>query len=179
MELGYARCSTSENKQEIDRQERDLKNMGAKKVFREYISGTAVSKPQLELLQKSMKPGDTLIATELSRLTRSVHQLCHILEWAADGRVILKVGGFTADFTENLDPMVEGMLLMMGIFAQIERKMTVLRVVSGVANARAKGKRLGRPPLSKEKVPAEFHKHYPEYRAGRISKAEFARLCGC
>lgn len=177
--FGYARCSTNENKQDIDRQARELKNIGVSKIYKEYASGTAKERPQLEALQEIIKSGDTLVATELSRLTRSVHHLCHLLEWAAHRQAVIKVGGFTADFSAEVDPMVEGMLLMMGTFAQIEQKTTVQRVKSGVANARAKGKRLGRPPLSKDKIPAEFFKHYPRYLENKISKAEFARLCEC
>jgi len=179
MVFGYARCSTNENKQDIERQIQDLKNMGAEKVYHEYESGSNIDRPQLKVLQEQIKKGDTLIITELSRITRSVHHLCHILEWAADQRVVLKAGGFTADCTEGMEPMVESMFLMMGIFAQLERKMTAQRVKSGVANARSKGIRLGRPPLSKDKLPKVFIEHYPAYQAGDLTKAEFARLCNC
>jgi DNA invertase Pin-like site-specific DNA recombinase len=179
MIFGYARCSTNENKQDIERQIQDLKNMGARKVYHEYESGSNTERTQFKALQKRMKKGDMLIITELSRITRSVHHLCHILEWAADQRVVLKAGGFTADCTEGMEPMVESMFLMMGIFAQLERNMTVQRVKSGVANARAKGIRLGRPPLTKNKLPKAFIDHYPTYQAGSLTKSEFARLCKC
>jgi DNA invertase Pin-like site-specific DNA recombinase len=103
-----------------------------------------------------------------------------VLEWAADRKIILKLGSFTADFTSNtdIDPMIEGMILMMGTFAQIERKITVQRVKSGVANARAKGVLLGRPSLVKDKLPQVFVDHYPAYKAGKLKKAEYSRLCG-
>ena len=178
MIYGYARCSTNDSKQDIDRQIRDLKAMGATKVYHEYASGTNPDRPQLQSLKDNIKPGDTIIATELSRFTRSVHHLCHLIEWAADQRVTLKVGGFSADCTEGLDPMIEGMILMMGIFSQMERKLTVQRVKSGVANAKAKGIPLGRPKTKKENLPQTFLDHYPTYQAGQINKAEYARLCG-
>ena len=179
MIFGYARCSTNENKQDIDRQIQDLKNMGAKKIYHEYESGSKTDRPKFKALQERIKKGDTLIAVELSRITRSVHHLCHILEWATDQKIVIKVGGFTADCTEGMEPMVESMFLMMGIFAQLEQKTTIQRVKSGVANARAKGIRLGRPPLAKDKLPKKFFEHYPTYKAGKITKAEFARLCNC
>ena len=139
MIYGYARCSTNEQRQDIERQARELKAMGAETIFSEYISGTASEKPQLHHIVEQWKLGDTLIATELSRYTRSVHQLCHLLEQAADRRVVLRAGNFTADFSHGeIDPMAEGMLLMMGVFAQIEHRTTAQRIKSGVEHARKK-----------------------------------------
>lgn len=177
MIYGYARCSTNDSKQDINRQIQDLKALGAKKVYHEYATGTDSDRPQLQLLKDTIKPGDTLMATELSRLTRSVHHLCHLIEWAAHQRVTLKAGSFSADCTNGIDPMLEGMLLMMGIFSQLERNLTIQRVKSGVAHAKSKGVRLGRPPVTKDKLPQAFHDYYPAYQAGQITKAEYARLC--
>ena len=177
MVYGYARCSTNDSKQDINRQIRDLKAMGAKKVYHEYATGTDPNRPQFQTLKNSIKPGDTIIATELSRFTRSVHHLCHLIEWAAHQHITLKAGTLTIDCSNSLDPMLEGMILMMGIFSQLERKLTIQRVKSGVANAKAKGIRLGRPPVTKKDLPQTFLDYYPTYQAGSITKAEYARLC--
>lgn len=47
MKTGYARCSTNESKQDIERQVRELKQAGAERVFLEYEHGDAVIKEQL------------------------------------------------------------------------------------------------------------------------------------
>lgn len=52
------------------------------------------------------------------------------------------------------------------------------RVRSGMANAKAKGKHVGRRPTTKEDIPSIFYKHYPAYVARQINVSEFARLCG-
>ena len=52
------------------------------------------------------------------------------------------------------------------------------RVKSGMANAKAKGKRVGRPHTTKEDIPAVFYRHYPAYTAGRMNVSELARVCG-
>ena len=49
---------------------------------------------------------------------------------------------------------------------------------SGVANAKAKGKQIGRPPVTKADLPAVFLKYYPTYIAGEMSITELARVCG-
>jgi DNA invertase Pin-like site-specific DNA recombinase len=73
--------------------------------------------------------------------------------------------------------MTEGMLKMMGVFAELKRNMTVQRIRSGMANARAKGKVIGRPRLTKDEIPPYFYKYYSQYKNGRITKVELARLC--
>ena len=60
MKTGYARCSTNESKQDIERQVRELKQAGAERVFLEYEHGDAVIKEQLScLLYTSPSPRDT------------------------------------------------------------------------------------------------------------------------
>jgi len=49
---------------------------------------------------------------------------------------------------------------------------------SGVANAKAKGKQIGRKPTTKDDIPAVFYKHFPAYQAGHMNASEFARICG-
>ena len=178
MIYGYARCSTNDSKQDIERQHRELGYMGAEEIFAEYISGTAAALPKLEELKERVEAGDTIVTTELSRLTRSVHQLCHLLEWAAGRRIVIKFGALAVDFSAEPEPMTEAMVFMMGVFAQAEQRMTVHRVRSGVANAKAKGQTLGRPVLTKTKLPKKFLKLWPEFVAGRISKAEYAQRIG-
>lgn len=179
MIYGYARCSTNDTKQDVERQAKDLERLGAQRIYQEYISGTALALPQLEQLKKAIVPGDMLITTEISRLTRSVHQLCHLLEWAAELKIILRVGSLSIDFSRDIEAMTEAMVLMMGVFAQAEQRMTVQRVKSGVAHARAKGKQLGRPSMTKDKLPKEFLKQWPKFKKGQINKAEFAKNIGC
>ena len=87
------------------------------------------------------------------------------------------MGTFVVDCTKALDPMTEGMLKMMGVFAELERNMISQRVKSGMANAAAKGKRIGRPATTIADIPGVFLRHYPKYKKGEINKKEFSRLC--
>lgn len=76
------------------------------------------------------------------------------------------------------DPMSEAFLQMAGVFSQLELSMIRMRVRSGMANARAKGKRIGRPQVTKDHVPAIFLRHYPAYKSGHLNISEFSRVCG-
>lgn len=81
------------------------------------------------------------------------------------------------DCKKELDPMTEGMLKMMGVFAELERNMISQRVKSGMENAKAKGKVIGRPVTTADDIPYIFYKHYPKYKNGMINKKELSRLC--
>ena len=80
MIYGYARCSTNETKQDIQRQTRELKAAGAEQIFLEYEHGDSAVKEQLSTLLETAQAGDTIITLEVSRLARSTKQLCEIIE---------------------------------------------------------------------------------------------------
>ncbi len=179
MIYGYARCSTNEQLQDINRQVRELKQQGAtdKTIYREYESGMKVERAELSKLLDVIQEGDTIIATEVSRITRSTKQLCDIIELAKTKHIRLELGTFVVDCTKELDPMTEGMLKMMVVFSELERNIISQRVKSGMQNAKAKGKKIGRPAVTSDDIPSIFYKHYPKYKKGEINKKEFSRLC--
>jgi DNA invertase Pin-like site-specific DNA recombinase len=180
MIYGYGRCSTNETKQDIDRQKRELKKVGVKEenIYLEYESGTKADRVQLNRLLAAVKSGDTIATTEVSRLTRSTRQLCELIELAKEKRLELIIGTFKVDCRTELDPMTDGMLKMMGVFAEMERNMISQRVKSGMENAKAKGAAIGRPATTIESLPPLFLKHYPIYTAKQITQEDLARLCG-
>ena len=179
MVYGYARCSTNEKMQDINRQVRELKQQGAtdKTIYLEYESGTKEDRAELSKLLDIVRPGDTILATEVSRITRSTKQLCEIIEFAKAQHIKLIMGTFVVDCSRELDPMTEGMLKMMGVFSEMERNIISQRVKSGMDNAKAKGKAIGRPTVTADSIPGIFYKHYPKYKQGEINKKEFSRLC--
>ena len=175
---GYARCSTSD-KQDVQRQVRELKAMGvdARNIFTEYVSGTKINRIELQRLLSLVKPGDSIFSTEVSRITRSTKQLCEILEFAKEEKLKLVMGSFVVDCTKALDPMTEGMLKMMAVFAELERNMISERVKSGLANARSKGKLIGRPKVKFEDIPKSVIEKYPLYQNNQITKVEYSGMC--
>ena len=180
MKYGYARCSTSEDKQDINRQIRELKAAGAEEVIFEYEHGDARVKRNLSMLLDGAAPGDTIITLEVSRLSRSTQQLCEIIDVIRTKHLrLVIVGSITIDCRNGqTDPMSEAFLQMAGVFSQLELAMIRARVKSGMANAKAKGKQIGRRPTTKDDIPAIFYKHYPSYAAGKLNVSELARVCG-
>ena len=179
MDYGYARASTTSDKQDIGRQKRELMAIGIKEynIFWEYESGSHEDREKLQQLLATVKQGDTIACTEVSRLSRSTKQLCEILEFVENNKIKLIVGTFIVDCrNDDIDPMTMGMLRMMAVFAQMERDITIQRIKSGMDNARAKGKHIGRNKTTADDIPSIFFRYYPQYTKGNINLSEFARL---
>ena len=179
MNYGYARCSTNESKQDINRQVRELKAAGSEEIFIEYEHGDSKIKSQQAAMFGQAEAGDTIIVLEVSRLARSTQQLCEIIECVRQKRLrLVIVGSITLDCRSGqADPMSEAFLQMAGVFSQLELAMIRARVRSGMENARAKGRQIGRPQVSKEDIPASFLRHYPAYKSKQLNVSELARVC--
>ena len=179
MIYGYARCSTNESKQDINRQTRELKEAGAEEIFLEYEHGDSKIKNQQKAMFEQTQAGDTIITLEVPRLARSTQQLCEIIDIVRDKHLrLVIVGSITLDCRDGqADPMSEAFLQMAGVFSQLELAMIRSRVRSGMANARAKGVKVGRPQVTVDDVPPCFLRHYPSYKAGKLNVSELARVC--
>ena len=179
MTYGYARCSTNETKQDINRQVRELKTAGADTLFLEYEHGDSKIKSQQEAMFAQAQAGDTILTLEVPRLARSTQQLCEIIDRVREKRLrLVIIGSITLDCREGrADPMSEAFLQMAGVFSQLELSMIRERVRSGMANAKAKGKQIGRPQTTKDSIPAIFLRHYPAYKSGQLNISELSRVC--
>ena len=179
MNHGYARCSTNESKQDIDRQVRELKQAGAEDIFLEYEHGDAAVKCQLSSLLEQAQEGDTIITLEVSRLARSTKQLCEIIETIRSKHLrLVIVGSITVDCSNGeIDPMTNAFIQMSGVFAELELRIIRERVRSGMANAKAKGAKIGRPQATVDNIPAVFLRHYPAFKNKQLNVSELARVC--
>ena len=179
MVYGYARCSTNESKQDINRQVRELKAAGAEKIFLEYEHGDAAIKREQTILFDTIAEGDSIITLEVPRLARSTKQLCDIIDLVKQRHLrLVIVGSITLDCRAGqADPMSEAFLQMAGVFSQLELAMIRARVKSGMANAKAKGAKIGRPLLTTDDIPTIFLRHYSAYKKGQLNLSELARVC--
>lgn len=177
---GYARCSTNESKQDIDRQKRELLAAGVatEDIFWEYESGRNENRKEFCRMMTVVRDGDTIVSTEISRITRSTRQLCDLIDIVRQKHMCLNIIGSVKIDCSNgaIDPMTNAFLQMAGVFAELEVNMTSARIKSGLMNARAKGSRLGRPEVTAENVPTSFLRYYPKYKAKQLTVTEISRL---
>lgn len=140
MQIGYARVSTHE--QNLDLQLDALKRAGCERVFQDFISGAKAERPGWEQAKAALRDGDTLVVWRLDRLGRSLR---HLIETVTD---LSERGVGFQSLTESLDTTTNGGRLVFHIFgalAEFERELIRERTLAGLASARARGRKGGRP----------------------------------
>lgn len=145
--VGYARVSSTS--QHLDAQMDALHQAGCTKTFTDTDSGAKSSRPGWEALRAYLRPGDVLVITELSRMTRSLMHLLHIVQELEERQVALQ------SLREHIDTSTatgRGFLAIMGVIAQMEREIKAERAAAGRAAAKARGKTGGRPRTDPDKL---------------------------
>jgi DNA invertase Pin-like site-specific DNA recombinase len=138
--IGYARVSTLDQK--LDAQLDALKRAGCQKIFSDQLGGLTVTRPGWEQLLAYVRPGDTLIVTELSRMSRSlVHLLEVVKECEARELVLISL----REKIDTTSATGRAFLAIMGAIAQMERELKAERTAAGRAAAKARGRTGGRP----------------------------------
>ena len=179
---GYGRISTDEVRQHIDRQFRELEKMGvpSENIYYDVASGTKTDRLEFNRLLQSVSRGDTIVSTEVSRITRSIKHLIEIIDFVRDNKLKLILGNFIVDCTTDTpDCMTLATIQLMGVFSELERNILSERVKSGMQNAKAKGKRIGRPETTTDRLPDKFWKYYRMYQDRQITISECAKMLGC
>ena len=148
MIIGYARCSTAD--QNFDWQVDALKQYGCETIFQEKFTGTTKERPELNILLRSLRKGDTIIICELTRLSRSVKDLFDLVD------KIDKAGANIKSLKEPwLDTTTPQGRLLFTIFSgvsQFERELIVERTRAGLEAARARGRKGGHPKVNKDTI---------------------------
>src|SRR3954454_14868441 len=152
MLVGYVRVSSADERQSVDLQRDALRAAGVdeRQIHVDKASGARDDRPGLRACLAYLKAGDVLVDWKLDRLGRS---LSHLLAIVSD----LKARGIAfRSLTEQMDtttPQGELLFSIFGALAQYERALTRERVMAGLAAARRRGRRRGRPPpLDRETI---------------------------
>ena len=103
MLYGYCRCATDEKGMGIELQERELiaRGVDPKNIYKECASGIKRDRAELNRLLDVVEAGDTIIAKDLSRVTRSQEHLMDILRIAKEKRLKLILGSFERDYSKD------------------------------------------------------------------------------
>jgi DNA invertase Pin-like site-specific DNA recombinase len=138
--IGYARVSSVG--QNLDSQIDALHAAGCGKIFTDKMTGSRLDRPGWDQMMAYVRPGDTLVVTELSRMTRSLLDLLETAQ-ALEQRQIDLVSLRESIDTTNATGRC--FLSMMGAIHQMERELRAERAAAGRASAKARGKSGGRP----------------------------------
>lgn len=141
MLIGYARVSTVE--QSTGLQLDTLHAAGVERIFTdEGISGSVPSRPELDRCLEVLREGDTLVVWRLDRLARSLRNLLELVESLSAKGIHLR------SLTESIDTSSASGRLVLSVFgalAEFERSLIIERTQAGLAAARLRGARIGRP----------------------------------
>ena len=168
--LGYARVSTTDQQPQL--QADALERASCYRVFTETASGARTDRPILAQVLDQLRPGDTLVVWKLDRLGRSLRHLVDLVTGLAEGGV-----GFRS-LQESIDTTTPGGKLVDHVFAalaEFERDLIRERTAAGLAAARSRGRRGGRPSVltaHKLQVAQEM------YRSGEYTVAAIATTLG-
>ncbi len=171
MNIGYARTSTLDQKAGFDAQLQELDALGVERVYKEQVSATS-QRPELQAALDYIRDGDTLIVTKLDRLARSVKHLGEIVEMVEAKNAHLRILNLGIDTS---DPTGKLVLNLLGSVAQFEREMMLERQREGIAKAKERGVKFGRPKKLSDERLAEMK---AEFEAGVIGKAALATKYG-
>ena len=147
MRFGYARVSTVD--QNLDIQVNALEKYGVDKMFSDKATGKNIKRKEFVRVLEQLREGDILVIYSLSRLGRKTKELIELVEHFNSNGIAL------VSLKENIDtnsPTGRAMIGMISIFAELERELIAERVREGVKNARARGRKGGRPRVSKDRV---------------------------
>lgn len=145
--IAYARVSTLQ--QELYRQIDALGVYGYDQLITEKYTGTKKDRDGLNQLLETVREGDTVIVESISRLGRKTLDILTVVEQFSN------MGVKFVSLKESMDtstPTGKAMLQMMMVIAELERNITVERVKEGLASAKARGKKLGRPTVDDDVI---------------------------
>jgi DNA invertase Pin-like site-specific DNA recombinase len=172
MHFGYVRTSTDQQNMELQIEALKAAGVDDRNIYSDKMSGSKRERPQLNNLLEKLRGGDTLVIWKFDRLARSMYDLLAITDSLNEKGVQFK--SITEDIDTN-SPMGKFAFHLLGALGQFERELIKERINAGIANARAKGKHMGRPrTLTEEQI-----KVAREMRQSGTGVMAIARILGC
>ena len=178
---GYIRVSSKDQKE--DRQQIALKKVGVdlQNIYVDKQSGKDFNRPQYKKMLRKLKKDDLLYIKSIDRLGRNYAEILE--QWRlltqTKGIDIVVLDMPLLDTRRGKDLMgtflSDIVLQVLSFVAENERTNIRQRQAEGIAAAKSKGVRFGRPPSP---LPENFHSVYQRWKSGKISGTEAARQCG-
>ena len=176
--FGYGRVSSKT--QNPDRQIKALKDFGVPEsnIFVDMESGKTFDRPEYRRMLRRLRRGDSLVIVSIDRLGRSHEELMEQWRKIKQRGITIKVIDQPILNTSKEHDLfgtviIDIILQLHSAFAQAERESIHQRQAEGIAAAKARGQRLGRPPIP---VPQDFPRVYGQWKRKEIASREAARL---
>lgn len=149
VDIGYARISTA--KQDLERQVEAVVEAGVarERIYFDKKPGATTDRPGLRAALEYARPGDVIVVHTLDRLGRTVRDTLNLIHELTDAGIGVRnlAGPIRVDSSRPEDPMAQLAVVLLALFAQMERACTVERAAHARSVAVAKGRRVGRPSV--------------------------------
>ena len=179
----YAYIRVSSKDQNVDRQLAALEpyHIPRNQIYCDHQSGKDFDRPQYRKLMRKLKCDDTLVVKSIDRLGRNYDEI--LVQWRMITKqkqaAIVVLDMPLLDTRQNRDLtgtlIADIALQLLSYVAQTEREFIKQRQKEGIAAAKAKGVRFGRPPRP---LPENFHSCYQRWKQGEITGTAAAKECG-
>lgn len=178
---GYVRVSSTDQNEDRQMMALNKVNVPAKNIYMDKLSGKDFNRPQYKKLVKKLKPGDLLYILSIDRLGRNYEEIQN--QW----RILTKEIGIeicvldmplldTRNGKDLMGTFIADLVLqILSFVAQSERENIRKRQQEGIAAAKAKGVKFGRPPLP---LPENFHEVHQAWRNKKMTLRQAAAACG-
>lgn len=173
---GYIRVSSADQNETRQWIAMNGKAVPKQNIYLDKQSGKDFNRPQYKRMLKKLKSGDLLYILSIDRLGRNYEEIQN--QW----RILTKEIGIdicVLDMslldTRNGKDIADLVLQILSFVAQSERENIKKRQAQGIAAAKAKGIRLGRPP---KPLPENYHQVYQRWKSGKITGLEAVKQCG-
>ncbi len=170
MFVGYARVSTQD--QNLDLQKDALEKAGCERILVDQISGARSERPGYQSAMQILRKGDTLVVWRLDRLGRSLSHLLEVVKKLEAKQVDLKSLHESIDTSTSTGTLI---FHMFGALAEFERNLIRERTMAGLASARSRGRKGGRPKALNDYKREVTIKLYHE---GKHTAQEIASIMG-
>jgi DNA invertase Pin-like site-specific DNA recombinase len=168
--VGYLRVSTQE--QCLDRQEDALRQLSLDRCFTDKASGKSSDRPGLRSMLDFLREGDVLYVESISRVARSTRDLLGIVDLLEKKKVTF------ISLKESIDtstPQGRFVVTLFGALAELERETIKERQREGIAAARSRGRKLGRP---KAGYPEGWEEVYDKWKAEKTTATAAMKTLG-
>ena len=178
---GYVRVSSTDQNEDRHMMALNKVNVPEKNIYMDKLSGKDFNRPQYKKLVRKLKPGDLLYVLSIDRLGRNYEEIQN--QW----RILTKEIGVdicildmplldTRNGKDLMGTFIADLVLqILSFVAQSERENIRKRQQEGIAAAKAKGVKFGRPPLP---LPENFHEVHQAWRNKKMTLRQAAEACG-
>ena len=181
--FGYIRVSSKD--QNLDRQLDTIRKYVAddRDILADKQSGKDFNRPQYQALKSMLRGGDTLYIHSLDRLGRNKDGIKEELQWFHDNGIIVRILDIPTtmemdyesfgSMQKTIFEMVNNILIeVLATMAEAERTTIRKRQAEGIASAKKKGKKFGRPIIP---LPDSFEQDYKDWKAGKFTAVALYR----